>query len=126
MSNLRKIGNKLFTEKEIKLQNQQIELARQLKDFAPAAQSIYLDARNLAQKDLMDLRDKFEDGEKKLIKLSNELNSQIEKVSKTAKSIGVNIKETSVYKSMTEAVMAVEDYEKSFNKAINKVKSIGI
>ena len=126
MSNLKEIGNKLFTEKEIELKNQEIELARQIKDFAPAAQSIYLDARNLAQKDLMDLRDKFEDGERKLIKLSNELNAEIEKVAKTAKSIGVNIKETSVYKSMTKAVAAVEEYKKSFDKAINKVKSIGI
>ena len=126
MSNLKKIGNKLFTQKEIELKNQEIELARQIKDFAPAAQSIYLDARNLVQKDIMQLRDKLEDGERKLIKLSNELNSRVETVSKTAKSIGVNIKETSVYKSMTKAISSVEEYQKSFDKAINKVKSMGI
>jgi len=121
---LSKWNNK--TEKEINLKKQEIELADQLKDFGPEAQSIYLDARNLAQKDLMILQSRFSEGEGKLIKLSNELEAKIKKTTQTAKSIGVDIKETTVYKNFTSASVAIEGYLKSFDQAISKVKSIGI
>ena len=70
----------------------------------------------------MNLRDKIEDGERKLLKLSSELDSEISRVGKQAKSIGVDIKETTVYKNMTKAVQEVMSYEDSFKKAITKTK----
>ena len=114
------LNNRLKSKTE--LATQKIELANEFKEFSKKAQSIYLDARNLAQKDLMNLRDKIEDGERKLLKLSSELNSEISRVSKQAKSIGVDIKETSVYKNMTKAVQEVMSYEDFFKKAITKTK----
>jgi len=129
--NNRKIMSSVFEKisngKEVNLESQkvelnEIELAMELKDYGKKAQSIYLDARNLAQKDLMDLRDKFEDGERKLNKLSGELNGEISRIGKQAKSIGIDIKETSVYKNMNKAVQEVMEYQTSFGKAINKTK----
>ena len=116
------VFNKLFKEDKTELSAEKIELATEFKEFSQKAQSIYLDARNLAQKDLMNLRDKIEDGERKLLKLSSELNSEISRVGKQAKSIGVDIKETTVYKNMTKAVQEVMSYEDSFKKAITKTK----
>ena len=119
----KKVFSRLFTEDKTELATQKIELAsNQFKDFGQKAQSIYLDARNLAQKDLMNLRDKIEDGERKLIKLSGDLNAEISRVGKQAKSIGVDIKETTVYKNMTKAVQEVMSYEDSLKKAITKTK----
>jgi hypothetical protein len=122
MKTQREVFNKLFKEDKTELATQKIELATEFKEFSQKAQSIYLDARNLAQKDLMNLRDKIEDGERKLLKLSSELNSEISRVGKQAKSIGVDIKETTVYKNMTKAVQEVMSYEDSFKKAITKTK----
>ena len=122
MKTQREVFNKLFKEDKTELSAEKIELATEFKEFSQKAQSIYLDARNLAQKDLMNLRDKIEDGERKLLKLSSELNSEISRVGKQAKSIGVDIKETTVYKNMTKAVQEVMSYEDSFKKAITKTK----
>jgi|TARA_R110000744_G_scaffold369240_1_gene479368 hypothetical protein len=123
MNTQREVFNKLFKEEKTELATQKIELAaNQFKEFGQKAQSIYLDARNLAQKDLMNLRDKIEDGERKLIKLSGDLNAEISRVGKQAKSIGVDIKETTVYKNMTKAVQEVMSYEDSLKKAITKTK----
>ena len=122
MNTQREVFNKLFKEDKTELSAEKIELATEFKEFSQKAQSIYLDARNLAQKDLMNLRDKIEDGERKLLKLSSELNSEISRVGKQAKSIGVDIKETTVYKNMTKAVQEVMSYEDSFKKAITKTK----
>jgi len=122
MNTQREVFNKLFKEDKVELSAEKIELATEFKEFSQKAQSIYLDARNLAQKDLMNLRDKIEDGERKLLKLSSELNSEISRVGKQAKSIGVDIKETTVYKNMTKAVQEVMSYEDSFKKAITKTK----
>ena len=122
MKTQREVFNKLFKEEKTELSAEKIELATEFKEFSQKAQSIYLDARNLAQKDLMNLRDKIEDGERKLLKLSSELNSEISRVGKQAKSIGVDIKETTVYKNMTKAVQEVMSYEDSFKKAITKTK----
>ena len=119
----KKVFSRLFTEDKTELATQKVELAtNQFKEFGQKAQSIYLDARNLAQKDLMNLRDKIEDGERKLIKLSGDLNAEISRVGKQAKSIGVDIKETTVYKNMTKAVQEVMSYEDSLKKAITKTK----
>ena len=123
MSAEKKVFSRLFKEEKTELATQKIELAtNQFKEFGQKAQSIYLDARNLAQKDLMNLRDKIEDGERKLIKLSGDLNAEISRVGKQAKSIGVDIKETTVYKNMTKAVQEVMSYEDSLKKAITKTK----
>ena len=122
MKTQKKVFNKLFKEDKTELSAEKIELATEFKEFSQKAQSIYLDARNLAQKDLMNLRDKIEDGERKLLKLSSDLNSEISRVGKQAKSIGVDIKETTVYKNMTKAVQEVSSYEDSFKKAITKTK----
>lgn len=122
MKTQREVFNKLFKEDKTELSAEKIELATEFKEFSQKAQSIYLDARNLAQKDLMNLRDKIEDGERKLLKLSSELNSEISRVGKQAKSIGVDIKETTVYKNMTKAVQEVMYYEDSLKKAITKTK----
>lgn len=123
MKTQREVFNKLFKEEETELATQKIELAAtQFKEFGQKAQSIYSDARNLAQKDLMNLRDKIEDGERKLIKLSGDLNDEISRVGKQAKSIGVDIKETTVYKNMTKAVQEVMSYEDSLKKAIANAK----
>ena len=123
MKTQREVFNKLFKEEKTELETQKIELAAtQFKEFGQKAQSIYSDARNLAQKDLMNLRDKIEDGERKLIKLSGDLNAEISRVGKQAKSIGVDIKETTVYKNMTKAVQEVMYYEDSLKKAITKTK----
>ena len=122
MKTQREVFNKLFKEEKTELSTHKIELATEFKEFSQKAQSIYLDARNLAQKDLMNLRDKIEDGERKLIKLSGDLNAEISRVGKQAKSIGVDIKETTVYKNMTKAVQEVMSYEDSFKKAITKTK----
>jgi len=122
MNTQREVFNKLFKEDKVELSAEKIELATEFKEFSQKAQSIYLDARNLAQKDLMNLRDKIEDGERKLLKLSSELDSEISRVGKQAKSIGVDIKETTVYKNMTKAVQEVMSYEDSFKKAITKTK----
>ena len=123
MNTQKEVFNKLFKEDKTELATQKIELAApQFKEFGQKAQSIYLDARNLAQKDLMNLRDKLENGEKKLLKLSSELNSEISRVGKQASSIGVDIKETTVYKNMTKAVQEVMSYENSFKKVITKTK----
>jgi len=123
MNTQKEVFNKLFKEEKTELATQKIELAaNQFKEFGQKAQSIYLDARNLAQKDLMNLRDKIEDGERKLIKLSGDLNAEISRVGKQAKSIGVDIKETTVYKNMTKAVQEVMSYEDSLKKAITKTK----
>ena len=122
MNTQREVFNKLFKEDKTELSAEKIELATEFKEFSQKAQSIYLDARNLAQKDLMNLRDKIEDGERKLLKLSSELDSEISRVGKQAKSIGVDIKETTVYKNMTKAVQEVMSYEDSFKKAITKTK----
>ena len=124
MNTEKEVFNKLFKEEKVELSAEKIEVAApQFKDFGQKAQSIYLDARNLAQKDLMNLRDKIEDGERKLKKLSSELNSEISRVAKQAKDIGVDIKETTVYKNMNKAVQEVMSYEDSFKKAITKTKS---
>ena len=124
MNTQKEVFNKLFkVEDKTELATQKVELAaNQFKEFGQKAQSIYLDARNLAQKDLMNLRDKIEDGERKLIKLSGDLNAEISRVGKQAKSIGVDIKETTVYKNMTKAVQEVMSYEDSLKKAITKTK----
>ncbi len=122
MKTQREVFNKLFKEEKVELSAEKIKLATEFKEFSQKAQSIYLDARNLAQKDLMNLRDKIEDGERKLLNLSSELNSEISRVGKQAKSIGVDIKETTVYKNMTKAVQEVMFYENSFKKAITKTK----
>ena len=124
MNTQKEVFNKLFkVEDKTELATQKVELAaNQFKEFGQKAQSIYLDARNLAQKDLMNLRDKIEDGERKLIKLSGDLNAEISRVGKQAKSIGVDIKETTVYKNMTKAVQEVMSYENSFKKVITKTK----
>jgi predicted nucleic acid-binding Zn-ribbon protein len=118
----KKVMSKIVSIEKQELSTEKVELATEFKKFSQKAQSIYLDARNLAQKDLMDLRDKMEDGERKLSKLSSELNSEISRVSKQAKSIGVDIKKTTVYKNMTKAIQEVMSYEDSFKKAITKTK----
>jgi len=118
----KKVMSKIVSIEKQELSTEKVELATEFKKFSQKAQSIYLDARNLAQKDLMDLRDKMEDGERKLSKLSTELNSEISRVSKQAKSIGVDIKKTTVYKNMTKAIQEVMSYEDSFKKAITKTK----
>ncbi len=122
MNTQKEVFKQLFKEDKTELSIEKVELATEFKKFSQKAQSIYLDARNLAQKDLMNLRDKIEDGERKLLKLSSELNSEISRVGKQAKSIGVDIKETTVYKNMTKAVQEVSSYEDSFKKAITKTK----
>jgi len=124
MNTQKRVFKKLSEESsKTELSTQKIELAaNQFKEFGQKAQSIYLDARNLAQKDLMNLRDKIEDGERNLKKLSGDLNDEISRVGKQAKSIGVDIKETTVYKNMTKAVQEVMSYEDSLKKAIAKTK----
>ena len=122
MRTQKEVFNKLFKEEKVELSAQKIELATEFKEFSKKAQSIYLDARNLAQKDLLNLRDKIEDGERKLSKLSSELNSEIDRVAKQAKLIGVDIKETTVYKNMIKATQEVMSYEDLLKKAITKTK----
>ena len=122
MRTQKEVFNKLFKEEQVELSAQKIELANEFKEFSKKAQSIYLDARNLAQKDLLNLRDKIEDGERKLSKLSSELNSEIDRVAKQAKLIGVDIKETTVYKNMIKATQEVMSYEDLLKKAITKTK----
>ena len=122
MRTQKEVFNKLFKEENVELSAQKIELATEFKEFSKKAQSIYLDARNLAQKDLLNLRDKIEDGERKLSKLSSELNSEIDRVAKQAKLIGVDIKETTVYKNMIKATQEVMSYEDLLKKAITKTK----
>ena len=53
MNTQREVFNKLFKEDKVELSAEKIELATEFKEFSQKAQSIYLDARNLAQKDLM-------------------------------------------------------------------------
>ena len=121
----KRVFNALFKEDKTELATQKVELAApQFKDFSKKAQSIYLDARNQAQKELMDLKDTLDKGDRKLISLSNELNSQIDKVTRQAKDIGVNIKETSVYTAMKKAAQDVMEYETAFSKAMTKAKGL--
>jgi len=127
MSTKKRVFKKLAEEKKVELSAEMIELAApQFKDFGQKAQSIYLDARNLAQKGLMDVKQSFDRGESKLIQLENELDAIISKVENTAKEIGVDIYSTKVGQNIKSAKSDVEEYNKSFSKAINKVKSLKI
>jgi len=75
---------------------------------------------------LMDVKQSFDRGESKLIQLENELDAIISKVENTAKEIGVDIYSTKVGQNIKSAKSDVEEYNKSFSKAINKVKSLKI
>ena len=111
----------------VELYAEKIELAvPQLMDFGKKAQSIYLDARNLAQKSLIDVNQSFDKGESKLIQLENELDAIISRIENSAKEIGVDIYSTKVGKNMKSAKSEVEEYAKSFSIAISKVKSLKI
>ena len=127
MNTKNRVFKKLAQAEKVELSAEKIELAApQFKDFGQKAQSIYLDARNLAQKGLMDVKQSFDRGESKLITLENELDAIISKVENTAKEIGVDIYSTKVGQNIKSAKSDVEEYNKSFSKAINKVKSLKI
>ena len=120
-----KIFTKLFNKNKTELASQKVELAApQFKEFGQKAQSIYLDARNLAQKELMNLKQSLEKGDSKLISLENDLDSAISRVEKTAKEIGVDIYSTKVGQNIKKAKSEIKDYADSFSKAINKVKGL--
>ena len=118
------------TEREVfkrMLSTQKVELAApQLKDFGQKAQSIYLDARILAQNSFSNVKKAFDKGEGKLIQLENELDAIISRIENTAKEIGVDIYSTGVGQNIKSAKSEVKEYRKSFSKAINKVKSLKI
>tara|TARA_R110001592_G_scaffold358068_1_gene662140 strand:+ start:385 stop:768 length:384 start_codon:yes stop_codon:yes gene_type:complete len=125
MNTQREVFNKLFKEEKTELATQKIELAApQFKEFGQKAQSIYLDARNLAQKELMNLKQSLEKGDSKLISLENDLDSAISKVEKTAKEIGVDIYSTKVGQSIKTAKSELKSYVDSFSKAITKAKGL--
>lgn len=127
MNTKNRVFNKLAEVDKVELSAEKIELAApQFKDFGQKAQSIYLDARNLAQKSLLDVKQSFDKGEGKLIQLENELDAIISKVENTAKEIGVDIYSTKVGQSIKSAKSDVQEYNKSFSRAINKVKSLKI
>lgn len=112
-------------EEKTELSSQKIELAApQFNKYGSKAQSIYNDARNKAQKDLVNVKDALNKGDKDLISLENELFSEIDRVTQQAKVIGVDIKETSVYQNMKKAVQEFEQYEKAFKKSISQVKGL--
>lgn len=124
MNTQKEVFNKLFKEKT-ELSTQKIELAApQFKEFGQKAQSIYLDARNQAQKELMNLKQSLEKGDSKLISLENDLDSAISKIEKTAKEIGVDIYSTKVGQSIKTAKSELKSYVDSFSKAITKAKGL--
>ena len=127
MNTENRVFNKLAQAEKTELATQKVELAStNIIDFAQKAQSIYLDARKQAQKELMNLKESYERGDSKLISLENELDSEISKIEKTAKEIGVDIYSTKVGKSIKTAKSELKYYVNSFSKAINQVKGLKI
>ena len=125
MSVENRVFKALFKESKTELSTQKIELAApQFNKFGQRAQSIYLDSRNLAQKNLINVKESLDKGDRNLISLSNELNSEIERITKQAKLIGVDIKETSVFKNIKKAKEDVAQYENSFKKSIANAKGL--
>ena len=125
MSVENRVFKTLFKESKTELSTQKIELAApQFNKFGQRAQSIYLDSRNLAQKNLINVKESLDKGDRNLISLSNELNSEIERITKQAKLIGVDIKETSVFKNIKKAKEDVAQYENSFKKSIANAKGL--
>jgi putative cell wall-binding protein len=125
MSLENRVFKTLFKESKTELSTQKIELAApQFNKFGQRAQSIYLDSRNLAQKNLINVKESLDKGDRTLITLSNELNSEIERITKQAKLIGVDIKETSVFKNIKKAKEDVAQYENSFKKSIANAKGL--
>ena len=127
MNTENRVFSKLAQAEKVELSAQKVELAStNIIDFAQKAQSIYLDARKQAQKELMNLKESYERGDSKLISLENELDSEISKIEKTAKEIGVDIYSTKVGKSIKTAKSELKYYVNSFSKAINQVKGLKI
>ena len=126
MKTQREVFNKLFKEEKTELAAEKIELAKEFVQIKKEAQSIYLDARNQARKDLMNLKDALDKGDRKLISLENELSSEIKRVEATAKEIGIDIYSTKVGNNIKEAKAELNDYKKSFSKAISQAKGFKI
>ena len=125
MSLEKRILNKQNDRLKTNLAQQKVELAApEFKKFGQKAQSIYLDARTQAQKELMNLRDSLDKGDRKLISLENELNALISKVESSAKGIGVDIYSTKVGQNIKSAKSEVEQYTGSFQKAITRAKGL--
>ena len=127
MSVENRVFKTLFKENKTELSAKKIELAApQFNKFGQKAQSIYNDARNLAQKDLINVKESLDKGDRNLVSLSNELDSEIERITKQAKLIGVDIKETSIFKNIKKAKEDVAQYENSFKKSISNAKGLKI
>ena len=124
MSNLKKIGNKLFKEEKVKL-SMEVKLSL-ISDLDQLNNSYYTntDSANSSIKNFLSEARKAESKIEQAIKSANKIKSSISKVEKQAKDIGIDLGNIPELKSAKLALSESKEYKLVLSKIKSFISSI--